>query len=84
MPVLFHVGTIDASYTNVDPNTLNLDSNGKFITAFVMAPALEQAYEDGLRPLIEQFFPELKASDLSESDLSESDLREKASQNPEQ
>jgi len=46
-------------------------------------------FEYGLRPLIEQTFPELRGpdlrgSDLRGSDLRGSDVREKASQNPEQ
>ena len=37
--VLFHVGSIDAVAADVDPNTLNLDSNGRFIHASLELPA---------------------------------------------
>jgi len=39
VPVLFHVGTIDAAACSVEPNTLNLDSNGKWMSARVELPA---------------------------------------------
>ena len=38
VPVLFHVGTIDAAYTDADPNTLNVASNGKWMTVYVELP----------------------------------------------
>jgi len=37
--VLFHVGSVDAIATEIDPNTLNLDSNGRFIKASLELPA---------------------------------------------
>jgi len=33
--VIFHVGTVDVAACDVDPNTLNLSSNGKWMTARV-------------------------------------------------
>ncbi len=39
MEVVFHVRTVDAAYTEVDPNTLNLASNGKFVTGYVELPS---------------------------------------------
>jgi hypothetical protein len=36
--VLFHVGTVDALYTEVTPSTLNLSSNGKWVKAVVVLP----------------------------------------------
>ena len=35
MPVLFHVGTVDVAAAAVDPSTLNLSSNGKWMTGMV-------------------------------------------------
>jgi subtilisin family serine protease len=41
---LFHVGITDAAFTDVDPNTLNLHSNGRFITARTeLPPSLDPA-----------------------------------------
>ena len=37
VPVLFHVGSIVA-FGDVDPNTLNLRSNGRWITGYVVLP----------------------------------------------
>ncbi|MFH2053237.1 MAG: S8 family serine peptidase [bacterium] len=37
--VIFHVATVMAADVDVDPNTLNLDSNGKWMTGFVELPA---------------------------------------------
>ena len=37
-PVVFHVAQFEATYTDIDPNTLNLDSNGRWITAYVELP----------------------------------------------
>jgi subtilisin family serine protease len=36
--VLFHVGTVDAAYADVDPNSLNPGSNGRWITASAELP----------------------------------------------
>ena len=38
VPVTFHVGSIDANYADINPNTLNLSSNGRWITGFVVLP----------------------------------------------
>ena len=38
VPVIFHVGTILAADSSVEPNTLNLDSNGKWMSARVELP----------------------------------------------
>jgi len=35
MDVIFHVGTVDVAACDVDPNTLNLSSNGKWMTGRV-------------------------------------------------
>ncbi len=40
------------------PPNMVLVSLALFLTAFVMAPTLERAYEDGIRPLIEEQIPE--------------------------
>ena len=37
--VIFHVGTVDAVASDIDPNTLNLASNGKWMTSYVELPA---------------------------------------------
>ncbi|MCK9995017.1 MAG: S8 family serine peptidase [Candidatus Krumholzibacteria bacterium] len=36
--VIFHVGTIDAADSDIDPDTLNLASNGKWMTSYVELP----------------------------------------------
>jgi len=38
MDVIFHVGTILAADSDIDPNTLNLASNGKWMTSYVELP----------------------------------------------
>jgi hypothetical protein len=38
VPVLFHVGTVDAVEADADPNTLNVASAGKFMTVYVELP----------------------------------------------
>jgi len=42
MDVVFHVGTVAAAYSSVEPNTLNLASNGKYMAAYV---ELSEAYD---------------------------------------
>lgn len=38
VPLLFHVGTVDAVATDTEPNTLSVTSNGKWMTAYVELP----------------------------------------------
>jgi len=38
MDVVFHVGTVDATDSDIDPNTLNVASNGKWMTSYVELP----------------------------------------------
>jgi subtilisin family serine protease len=38
--VIFHVGTVDAADSDIDPDTLNLSSNGKWMTGRVELPAM--------------------------------------------
>jgi len=45
--VVFHVGSVDAAAFNADPNTLNLGSSGRWVTAYVELP-LAYAPEDVL------------------------------------
>ncbi len=40
IPVIFHVGTVDAVDADVEPNTLNLSSNGKYMSGRVELPAM--------------------------------------------
>jgi hypothetical protein len=42
VPVTFHVGSVAPTVTEIEPNTLNLESNGKWITAYV---ELAQGYD---------------------------------------
>jgi len=37
--VLLHVGQVDAASADLEPNTLNLDSNGRFVSCFVELPS---------------------------------------------
>ena len=36
--VVFHVGTIAAAHTDVEPNTINLDNRGMYVTAYLELP----------------------------------------------
>jgi subtilisin family serine protease len=36
--VVFHVGLVEATFTDVEPNTINLDSRGAYVTACVELP----------------------------------------------
>ncbi len=36
--VMFHVGTVVAADSDIDPNTLNLAGNGKYMTSYVELP----------------------------------------------
>ncbi len=36
---LFHVGSVNAAAANISPNSLNLDSNGRFVKAWVELPS---------------------------------------------
>ena len=38
MDVIFHVGTVMAADSDIDPNTLNLANNGKWMTSYVELP----------------------------------------------
>jgi hypothetical protein len=45
--VLLHVGLMEATWADVDPNTLNLDSGGKMITAYCeMPPEYDMTHMD--------------------------------------
>jgi len=45
VPVLLHVAEVDLDYISIDPDTLNLASNGRFIKAVLQLPAPYDPYD---------------------------------------
>jgi hypothetical protein len=45
VPVLLHVAEVDLAYIDVDPNTLNLSSNGRTVRAALQLPPMYDPYD---------------------------------------
>ncbi|HET9253129.1 MAG TPA: hypothetical protein VFP58_13535, partial [Candidatus Eisenbacteria bacterium] len=79
--VLVHVGSVDAAAADIDPNTLNLESNGRWIVGHVELPPPHQPSQvvastvrlRGTVPLAEGTQPEL--GDFNENGIPDVQLR---------